>query len=121
MSAYNSTGKFRGGRKVNAAVAYTDYLDMIGEAVRRIAARTPGGIKGVARAANCNERTLENIAQKRHGPNGFTLYQLQRYVPGFESELRRLSGDEFDPETERDINDLIRRAIRREALKADGE
>lgn len=118
MSAYRNNRKFRGGRKVNAAVAYTDYLDIMGEALRRVASKTPGGIKGVAYVANCNERTLENIAQKRNGPNGFTLYQLQRYVPEFEREVKRLSGDELDPEFQRGLVDVVTQYVRKEASKA---
>lgn len=121
MSAYRNAGKIRGAKKVNTATAftYTDYLDVMGEALRRIASRTPGGIKGVASAANCNERTLENIAQKRNGPNGFTLWQLQLLVPGFETEAKRLAGCENSPEFQRDLADLVTRHVRINALKGE--
>lgn len=95
---------------------YNTYVDRIGDATMLAAARMVGGVKALARHANTNERTIENIIQKRSGANGFTLLKLMT-IPEIQTEVRRLVGMEadLDPELERDLSQLITRYQRMKA------
>src|SRR6185437_3535959 len=115
MSAYDKTRIIRREQPMNSTalaidLGYTDYIDRIGEAVLRAAGRASGGLKEVARAANTNVRTLENLTQKVTGPNGLTLLKLMATVPEVQAEVRRVAGMEanLDPNFERDLNALFR-------------
>lgn len=120
MSSYPKAGTFRGAKRMSSvALAYRDYVDRIGDAAANAAARMNGGVKALSRAANVNDRTIENIIQKRTGANGFTLVKLMA-IPEIQAEVRRLAGMEadLDPELERDLTQLINGYVRLKASKA---
>lgn len=100
------------------AIDYSTYVDRLGEATMLAAARMAGGVKALARHANTNERTIENIIQKRSGANGFTLLKLMT-VPEIQTEVRRLVGMEadLDPELEQYMSQMIGRYQRMKAAQ----
>ena len=121
MSSRENAGKLRGVKPVNSATAtvrqldYPAYVDWSSDVVKRIAASTPGGLKGAAHVAKVNVRTLESIAQKRNGMSGLTLTKLFIALPGFEGALRELSQREAegDPELQRRIAELVQWQLER--------
>lgn len=114
MSAYRNHRKILGeqrGNSVNTAevIDYSNYVERVASAVALGAARVAGGVKAVARAANMNERTVENVMNRRSGPNGWTLIQLARAIPELKAEIRQLLELDaaLDPDVERHISGLI--------------
>lgn len=111
MSEHTKAGIIRGERRMNSATAieHREFTDRIGDAAAEGVAQFPGGVKGAARAANINDRTLENILQKRCAPNGFTLMKLAKIMPSVKAEVRRLTEMELnmDPELEQQLSRLV--------------
>jgi hypothetical protein len=123
MSSYRRPGKVRGQNRMSSVALdlnYRDYIDRIGDACALAAMRMAGGVKALSRAANVNDRTIENIIQKRTGANGFTLVKLMT-IPEIRSEVKRLAGMEsdLDPELERDLTQIINGYVRLKASKAE--
>lgn len=85
-----------------------EYTETMSSAIKRATDRI--GLKGVARAASCNMRSVENWCQGVHTPNGLQLLRLMATVPEVQAEVRRLAAMEadLDPTFERDMDALMR-------------
>lgn len=104
---------------MNAAVAYLDDYQGVVTAFTGSLHRAFGGraspIKELARAANINQRTAENLYAGKSAPSALVMLKLIAGVPEFAAEVRRLTGMEqdLDPEFERDFSALVQRFMAR--------
>ena len=98
---------------VSAALAYLDdYQSVVmaqAAALRRAFAGRASAVKELARAANINERTAENLLSAKGAPSFQVALKLMASVPEYAAEVRRLTRqhDDMDPEFERDLIKLM--------------
>ena len=84
-----------------------------------------GAAKILARTADLNTRTAEDLINGEHLPSGLTFLKLLTTVPEFAAEVRRLTGQhaDLDPMLERDLvrvqQTFQRWQAQREALSED--
>ena len=83
--------------------------------------------KRLARDADINTRTAEDLINGEHLPSGLTFLRLLATVPEFAAEVRRITGlhADLDPRLERDTQQLLqtfqRWQAQREALDQNDE
>jgi hypothetical protein len=87
-----------------------EYTTIVRDSLRRAFGAERHAVKRLASVANSNERTAKNWLDGRATPGGLHLLRLMATVPGFQAEIRRLTGmaADCDPEIEREISDLFR-------------
>ena len=99
------------------ALDQNGYQSFFTDLLREEVANDNSAAKRLAVIAGCSIATAKNWLTYKATPHGLHLARLRASLPNVDAELRRIEGlyNEFDPEAERRLNELLVHLMRRGA------